>query len=266
MNNEEEEQYEKNLEMFRLKKLIQDLDQMHGLGTSMITLIINYNDQINQFSRMLTDEVGKASNIKSRVTRQHVIDALASATEKLRLYNWTPNNGLVIYCGLVQLPQGGEKMIKIDLEPFKPINTSLYRCDNIFHTDELKSLLEEDDKFGFLIMDGNGSLFGTLQGNTKTIINKFTVDLPKKHSKGGQSSNRFARIRTESRHNYLRKVGESLTSAFITNDVPHVKGLILAGSAEFKNDLQKSDLFDQRLAPIVIKVVDISYGGEMGFN
>jgi peptide subunit release factor 1 (eRF1) len=36
---------------------------------------------------MLTDEVGKASNIKSRVTRQHVIDALASATEKLRLYN-----------------------------------------------------------------------------------------------------------------------------------------------------------------------------------
>ena len=151
-------------------------------------------------------------------------------------------------------------MIKIDLEPFKPINTSLYRCDNIFHTDELKSLLEEDDKFGFLIMDGNGSLFGTLQGNTKTIINKFTVDLPKKHSKGGQSSKRFARIRTESRHNYLRKVGESLTSAFITNDVPNVKGLILAGSASFKNDLRKSDLFDRRLAPKVIKVVDISYG------
>ena len=87
MNNEEEEQYERNLEMFRLKRLIQDLDQMHGLGTSMITLIINYNDQINQFSRMLTDEVGKASNIRSRVTRQHVKDALASATEKLRLYN-----------------------------------------------------------------------------------------------------------------------------------------------------------------------------------
>ena len=67
-------------------------------------------------------------------------------------------------------------------------------------------------------------------------------------------------------HNYLRKVGEALTAAFITNDVPNVKGLILAGSAEFKNDLQKSDLFDQRLAPVVIKVVDISYGGEMGFN
>ena len=266
MGNEEDKQYERNLEMFKLKKLIQDLDQMHGLGTSMITLIINYKDQINQFSKMISEEIGKATNIKSSITRKHVTDALTSTKEKLRLYNKTPKNGLVIYCGLVQLPQGGKKMIKIDLEPFKPINTSLYRCDNIFHTNELKSLLEDNDKFGFLIMDGNGSLFGTLQGSTKTIIYKFSVDLPKKHTKGGQSSNRFARLRIESRHNYLRKVAESMTSAFISNDVPNVKGLILAGSAEFKNDLQKSDLFDQRLAPIVIKVVDISYGGEMGFN
>ena len=266
MNNIEEQEHVKNLEMFRLKKLIQDLDQMRGLGTSMITLIINYKDQISQFSKMLVDEVGKATNIKSRVTRQNVIDALTSTMEKLRLYNKTPSNGLVIFCGLVQMPIGGEKMIKIDLEPFKPINTSLYRCDNIFHTDELKSLLVDSDKFGFLIMDGNGSLFGLLQGNTKIILNQFKVNLPKKHSKGGQSANRFSRLVTESRHNYIRKVGEGLTKAFITNDVPNVKGLILAGSAEFKNKLQKSDLFDPRLAPIVMKVVDISYGGELGFN
>ena len=266
MNNIEEQEHVKNLEMFRLKKLIQDLDQMRGLGTSMITLIINYKDQISQFSKMLVDEVGKATNIKSRVTRQNVIDALTSTMEKLRLYNKTPSNGLVIFCGLVQMPTGGEKMIKIDLEPFKPINTSLYRCDNIFHTDELKTLLVDNDKFGFLIMDGNGSLFGLIQGNTKIILNQFKVNLPKKHSKGGQSANRFSRLVTESRHNYLRKVGEGLTKAFITNDVPNVKGLILAGSAEFKNKLQKSDLFDPRLAPIVMKVVDISYGGELGFN
>ena len=266
MNNIEEQEHVKNLEMFRLKKLIQDLDQMRGLGTSMITLIINYKDQISQFSKMLVDEVGKATNIKSRVTRQNVIDALTSTMEKLRLYNKTPSNGLVIFCGLVQMPTGGEKMIKIDLEPFKPINSSLYRCDNIFHTDELKSLLVDNDKFGFLIMDGNGSLFGLLQGNTKIILNQFKVNLPKKHSKGGQSANRFSRLVTESRHNYIRKVGEGLTKAFITNDVPNVKGLILAGSAEFKNKLQKSDLFDPRLAPIVMKVVDISYGGELGSN
>jgi len=232
----------------------------------MISLIINYKDQLTLYMKMLVEEVGKASNIKSRVTRQNVCDALTSTMEKLKLYNKTPSNGLVIYCGLVQMEDGGEKMVKIDLEPFKPINTSLYKCDSVFHTEEIRKLLEDNDRFGFIIMDGNGSLFGTLQGNTRNTMLKFSVDLPKKHGRGGQSANRFARIRTERRHNYVRKVAEGATACFITNDRPNVKGLILAGSAEFKNDLQKSDLFDPRLQPVVLKIVDISYGGENGFN
>jgi peptide chain release factor subunit 1 len=266
LNTEEDQEYERNVEMFRMKRLIAKLDSMKGLGTSMITLIINYKDQIVQYAKMLTEEVGKASNIKSRVTRQNVTDALTSTLEKLKLYNKTPATGLVIYCGLVQQEDGGEKMVKIDLTPFKPINTSLYKCDSVFHTEEIKNLLQDNDKFGFIIMDGNGSLFGTVQGNTRTVLLKFNVDLPKKHGRGGQSANRFARIRTERRHNYVRKVAESATACFITNDRPNVKGLILAGSAEFKNDLQKSDLFDPRLQPTVLKIVDISYGGENGFN
>jgi peptide chain release factor subunit 1 len=189
----------------------------------MITLIINYKDQIVQYMKMLTEEVGKASNIKSRVTRQNVTDALTSTMEKLKLYNRTPATGLVIYCGLVQQEDGGEKMVKIDLTPFKPINTSLYKCDNVFHTEDLRGLLEDNDRFGFIIMDGNGSLFGTLQGNTRTVLLKFSVDLPKKHGRGGQSANRFARIRTERRHNYVRKVAEGATACFITNDRPNVK-------------------------------------------
>jgi len=43
---------------------------------------------------------------------------------------------------------------------FKPINTSLYLCDNKFHTEALDELLEDDEKFGFIVMDGNGSLYG----------------------------------------------------------------------------------------------------------
>lgn len=266
MSYEEEEENQRNIEMYKLKRLITKLDNMKGNGTSMITLIINYKDQISPYMRMLTEEVGKATNIKSRVTRQNVTDALTSAIEKLKLYNKTPVNGLVIYAGLASEEGGAEKMIKIDLVPYKPINTSLYRCEAFFHTDELRTLLTDNDRFGFLIMDGNGSLFGVLQGNTRTIVNRFLVDLPKKHGRGGQSANRFARIRNERRHNYLRKVAETCTQCFITNDRPNVKGLVLAGSAEFKNDLQKDDLFDIRLRPIVVATVDIAYGGENGFN
>jgi len=43
-------------------------------------------------------------------------------------------------------------------------------------------------------------------------------------------------------------------------------GLILAGSADFKTELSQSDMFDPRLQAKVIKLVDVSYGGENGFN
>ena len=47
----------------------------------------------------------------------------------------------------------------------------------------LTALLADDNKFGFIVMDGNGALFGTLSGNTRDVMHKFSVDLPKKHGK-----------------------------------------------------------------------------------
>ena len=44
------------------------------------------------------------------------------------------------------------------------------------------------------------------------------------------------------------------------------QGLVLAGSADFKNELNQSDMFDMRLVAKVLKIVDVSYGGENGFN
>ena len=200
------------------------------------------------------------------MNRLSVLSAITSTQQRLKLYNKVPPNGLVVYCGEIITSEGKERKINIDFEPFKPINTSLYLCDNKFHTESLSELLESDQKFGFIVMDGNGSLFGTLSGNTREVLQKLSVDLPKKHGRGGQSALRFARLREEKRHNYVRKIAELAVQNFITNDKINVAGLILAGSADFKNDLNQSDLFDQRLQSKVIKVVDVSYGGENGFN
>ena len=262
----EPEEAEKNIEMWKVKKLIKNLEKARGNGTSMISLIIPPKGQIPMIQKMLVDEYGTASNIKSRVNRLSVLSAITSTQQKLKLYNRVPPNGLVIYCGEVLTDEGKEKKLTIGFEPFKPINTSLYLCDNKFHTEALSELLESDDKFGFIVMDGNGALFGTLAGNTRDVLHKFTVDLPKKHGRGGQSALRFSRLRDEKRHNYVRKVAEVAVQMFITADKVNVSGLILAGSADFKNELSRSDMFDGRLQSKIVKIVDISYGGENGFN
>ncbi|KAG8742656.1 Polypeptide release factor (eRF1) in translation termination [Ceratobasidium sp. 414] len=257
---------DQNIQMWKMKKLIRSLDAARGAGTSMISLIIPPKDQIARVNTTLTQEYGTASNIKSRVNRLSVLAAITSTQQRLKLYNRVPPNGLVLFVGTILTDEGKERKVAFDFEPHKPINTSLYLCDNKFHTEALSELLESDSKFGFIVMDGNGSLFGTLSGNTREVIHKFTVDLPKKHGRGGQSALRFSRLRDEKRHNYVRKVAELAVQHYITNDKVNVAGLVLAGSADFKTELNQSDMFDLRLAAKVIKVVDVSYGGENGFN
>ena len=66
----------------------------------------------------------------------------------------------------------------------------------------------------------------------------------------------------------MRKAAELATQFFInaSTSQPNVSGLILAGSANLKTELSQSAMFDPRLQAKILKVVDVSYGEEIGFN
>ena len=99
-------------------------------------------------------------------------------------------------------------------------------------------------------MDGNGCLYGTLQGSTRAVLHKFSVDLPKKHGRGGQSALRFARLRLEKRKNYVTKVAEMAVQCFISDNRPNVRGLVMCGSAEFKDQLARSEVRRRATPPL----------------
>jgi peptide chain release factor subunit 1 len=261
-----QEECDKNVERWRLKKMIENLESAKGNGTSVISLYMTPKDQLAKMTTKLTEEHGTASNIKSASNRNAVQTAITACLGRLRMYKTVPTNGLIVYCGTVLTEDNKEKKITFDFEPVKPVSRSMYHCDNKFHTDELRKMLESDEKFGFIVIDGTGTLFATMQGSQRDIIHRLTVDLPKKHGRGGQSKNRFARIREEKRHNYVHKVAELATQFFINVDRPNVAGLVLAGSADFKDVLAGSDLFDPRLKAVVVAIVDIAHPGEVGFN
>ncbi|XP_050648932.1 eukaryotic peptide chain release factor subunit 1 [Macaca thibetana thibetana] len=285
---------DRNVEIWKIKKLIKSLEAARGNGTSMISLIIPPKDQISRVAKMLADEFGTASNIKSRVNRLSVLGAITSVQQRLKLYNKVPPNGLVVYCGTIVTEEGKEKKVNIDFEPFKPINTSLYLCDNKFHTEVrsqaqnifitpeffphprywiLVDYIDNPDCFSLhyhTVLTADGSSGSLLATETTylylfLIIAFFSCYFCVK-GRGGQSALRFARLRMEKRHNYVRKVAETAVQLFISGDKVNVAGLVLAGSADFKTELSQSDMFDQRLQSKVLKLVDISYGGENGFN
>ena len=260
------------MDLISIKLLLKKLDKCKGHGTSMITICIPPKSQISAIQSLLTNEYGTADNIKSRVNRLSVLSAITSAQHHLKLYTKIPDNGLFLFVGEVDCNGNGNgngngdgkyKKITIGFEPFKPVMSSFYRCDDRFHTDQLKNMLKDDKMYVFVIVDGNGCLVATYSGNVRNVICEFTVELPSKHGRGGQSALRFARGTEIARDNYLRKVAESVNRCLL--DI-NLDGMILAGSANFKERLQESTILDQRLKDKIIAVYDISYGSLNGLN
>jgi peptide chain release factor subunit 1 len=101
----------------------------------MISLNIPAGTVVSRVTKLLQEEYGTAANIRARVNRLAVQSAILSAQQKMKLYTKIPPNGLVLYCGIVLTDEGKEKRVNIDFEPFKPIPTFFYYCDNKFHTE-----------------------------------------------------------------------------------------------------------------------------------
>lgn len=231
-------------------------------------MLVPPSTAVSKVTTLLTTEEGTASRIKSSQTRSSVQAAIRSAAHRVSSYRAIPDHGLAIFTGYVVDDDGKERKVVYSVEPPAPIPRFTYRCDSRFHVEAVAALLETHERFGFIITDGKQSLFGTLAGNTRAVLTRFTVELPNKHGRGGQSANRFQNLREEARHNYLRKICETAVSCFIdaSGERPNVSGLILAGSADFKNELRETPLFDQRLRAVVLATLDVAYGGINGFN
>ncbi|EFC48913.1 eukaryotic peptide chain release factor subunit 1 [Naegleria gruberi] len=164
------------------------------------------------------------------------------------------------------------KKLCVMIEPPNPIDSNLYYCDDCFHVEQLRSQLQEFNSgktYGVIVITGTGTLYGTLRGNTSSILREFSHELPKKHSKGGQSRERFARNREIAKNEYLKIIAEKANGLFVSSalNAPTVDAIILAGCAELKNELLslKSDCLDYRLRTRILTVVDVAYGGRPGF-
>lgn len=260
---------EHHVEMWRLRRRLDCIDKLKiGPYTSVFTVLIRPDDHVTKIRCMLNDECGKSSNIKSNQNRLSVQEGLRAISEHMKSYRFLPKNGLACYYGSKVIDPTTEKEFRLKLyfEPPRTIPRFVYNCDMSFDTKTLRTLLHDDTSVGFIVIDGKKAIFATVRGNAKDIHSKMSVDLPRKHTRGGQSAARFARIREEARNTYISQVCEKATEVFITENVPNVGSMVLAGQAHLKEDLEKSTKFDYRLKPIIHLVLSVDYGGEAGLN
>ncbi len=253
-----------SVKRYKLTKMINELSSISGHGTELVTVYIPPRRPIFDVISQLRNESGTASNIKSDLTRTHVQDALSRTIEQLKLFKDTPENGLIIFCGAIPNDKGiGKEKIEIyPVIPPKPVQISLYRCDDHFWTEHLKEMMKDDKIIGILSIDTQETGLGILTGDRWEVVDTITSGVAGKHRQGGQSARRFERLRENELNEYYHRVADHVKKGFI--DQYNVKGIIVGGPGPTKENFLKEEYLDYRLQKSVIATIDSSYSGGEG--
>ncbi|HEU04015.1 MAG TPA: peptide chain release factor 1 [Nitrosopumilus sp.] len=257
-----------SVKMYKIRKTLNELSQVSGHGTELISVYVPKGKQLHEVITQLKEEQGTADNIKSDLTRTHVVDSLGKVVQRLRLYKKTPERGLVIFCGALPREGGGpigtEVVKAFELDPPKDLKTFLYRCDDHFHVDILKDMLKDDNLIGFLAIDAKDTGWGLLHGDKIEVLSETGSGVAGKHRQGGQSAKRFQKLREMELTYYFNRVAGTTKEYFI--DIYPIKGLIISGPGPTKEDFINGDYLEYRLQEMIIDTIDSSYSGSEGIR
>lgn len=212
-------------------RTLEELEQYRGVGTTLVTLYVPPTRQLSDVAQMVRNEVGQASNIKSKSTQDAVSSALTSILARLKNYRETPKNGLAIFVGDVNIGANKTMMVAHFIEPPVPVNTYQYRCESSFNTEPLRSMGQIENAYGLLILDRKECSMGFLRGKSITPVYTRTSLVPSKHGRGGQSAQRFERLIEIAAHEWFTACGEKATEIFLNADI---KALLLGGPGPTK--------------------------------
>ena len=257
-----------SVKLYKIRKTLQEISKFTGRGTELITVYIPKGKQLHEVITNLREEQGAADNIKSDVTRTHVVDSLSKVTQRLKLYKKSPERGLVIFCGALPREEGGplgSEVVKIfEIDPPKDLKTFLYRCDDHFHVDILKDMLKDDNLIGFLAIDAKDAGWGILYGDKIQVLKETSSGVAGKHRQGGQSAKRFQKLREMELTYYFNRIAQITREFFI--DIYPIKGLIISGPGPTKEEFVNDNYLEYRLQNMIISTIDASYAGAEGIR
>ena len=244
--------------------LIKRLESIRGRHTELITVYVPAGYSLQAIVKQLEAEKSTATNIKSKGTRNNVIDAIEKILRELRNLKEAPENGLVIFCGNIAEKEGQQQIEFFAVEPHVPMKVKLYRCDQKFLTDPLREVVEKRDKFGLLVIDRHEATFGLLDGKTILPLSHHTSGVPGKIKAGGQSAARFARIREGAAKEFYKRMAEHFVKEFGERQ-REIKGILIGGPGPTKEEfLSETEQELGRLKEKIIAVEDIGYSDEFG--
>lgn len=266
MNAQVEAKKSGSLERYLLEKELEELEKKKSVdgSTCLISLYIPPERQISDFVQELVNELGTATNIKSKTTRKNVQSALNSLIARLKMLpTQAPEKGLVLFCGVTE----DGKMEFHNVPLVEPVRQKLYVCDSSFHTEHLREQLKEKETYGLIVIDRSAATFAFLKGKHLNVLKTIYSHIMGKHRAGGQSARRFERLIEEQAHNFMKEVGELGKKLFLEDlEEEDLKAIIIGGPGSTKEDFYKGTYLDNRAKEKVVDLIDTGYTEEEGIK
>ncbi|MCL4365233.1 MAG: peptide chain release factor aRF-1 [Candidatus Marsarchaeota archaeon] len=248
---------------YNMLREIKRLKSIRGYGTELVSVYIPAGFNIAEEMSKLREESSQSSNIKSKSVRSNVQAALDKIMQYLKLYRETPKNGIAVFAGNISDNPGKVDIELFSMEPPIPLKVNIYRCDSVFLLDPIEDIVGSKDTYALLVMDGREATIATLKGSHIHVIKKLNSMVHAKVNKGGQSQQRFARLREESIGEYHTRISDIINSTFISSSFK-IKGLILGGPGPSKESFQKSNTLNYQIK--ILGVYDTGYTDEFGLH
>ena len=255
-----------NAEMAVFKKKLKQLANYKGRHTELITLYVPFGTDRGTVMNQLSEEINQSSNIKSPTTRKNVQGALRKIIVFLKKINFKlPANGIVVFSGNVSEIEGRSNIRLFTVQPLKELKTKLYWCDSEFHLTPLKDMAVPNEFYALMTIDKNEATIAQLSGKNYEILGHFTSTVPGKTRAGGQSSQRFERLREEAMQDFFKRAGSKFNGYFLPN-IDKIKGLIVGGPGMTKQYFMDKKVIHHELAKRILGVLDTSYTDEGGIR
>jgi peptide chain release factor subunit 1 len=249
---------------YEFKRTLEALRDKHGRGTELISLYIPHDKQIHEVASQLREEFGQASNIKSRVTRQNVTSAIESLLSRLKLIPKAPENGVVIFCGAVDIGANKTEMLTYIIEPPEPVVSYKYHCDSSFLLTPLEDMLHEKKTYGLIVIDRREATVGLLRGKHIEEMAHLTSNVPGKQRKGGQSSHRFQQLRLIAINEFYTRIGNAASEVFLAVDQKDFQGVFIGGPSPTKEEFESGEYLHHETQKKILGLFDVAYTDESG--
>ena len=256
---------DQQLRRYEFKKALQELESLKGRGTELVTLYIPPDKQISDVVQYLREEFSTSSNIKSKSTRKNVLGAIESIMSRLKYYKAPPETGLVFFVGHVSTRGDQTEMYTKIVEPPEPIQTYMYKCDSVFHTEQLRIQLQEKEIYGLIVIDRKEATIGFLNGTSIQMVSNEQSLVPSKHHQGGQSSRRYERLIEIAAHEYFKKVGEIINNAFMPL-IRDMRAVFVGGPGATKEFFAQKDYLRNEIKQKIEDLFDLGYTDESGLR